>query len=90
MNPPMIAPIRNIRFQRWLLQLKLKRLTRLPAPTIAHIVRRLAEKPNDLPKYIKRSIIIVIESPEIYQGHGWLIKFNIAELLIFLQKNYFC
>jgi len=46
-NPPIIAPTKKTRFQTWVFQLKLKKLTDFPKPAAEHIVRKLDEKPND-------------------------------------------
>ena len=70
MKPPAKPPIKNIRFQIWLFQLKSKNFTFFPAPDIEHMVRKFAEKPNDPPKYNKYNMMNPITIPENHHDHA--------------------
>jgi hypothetical protein len=69
MKPPIIAPIKNTRFQIWAFQLKSKNFVFFPSPLAAQMVLRLEEKPNDLPKKSRKNIILAIIAPENHHDH---------------------
>jgi hypothetical protein len=54
-------------FQRCAFHSKLKKPTRFPNPAMEHMERKLEDIPNDLPKYIKQSMMMPIKNPEKYQ-----------------------
>src|SRR5690606_622429 len=80
-HPPIMEPIRKRRFHRCDFQSKSKNLTRLPAPAIVQMVRKLDEKPKVFPQKIRMSMTAVISKPEMYQGQGCLMNSTIVFII---------